>query len=149
MKFIEYLNEKYLLMVGSLIVFVNPDKKEIKETTDNSETTCRFVINFDKKKLYVWNAMAGIHQTVITELLYKNFLPSADMTGGLLTTCLPGYAYLKRGDNKLTYSRLIDGVRNDRNIFDRMLWINNGDDKWLNGYFTKPFIDYFKQLYNL
>jgi hypothetical protein len=143
MRFQDYIQEKYCCMCGSNTIFENPDKSEIREAIKYNE--CRFIINFDKKKLYIWDATAGVHQTVITDLVYKNKLPTGDMYDILLHTCLAGFA--ERSGNKLILTRLYEGFTPSTDL-NKMDWINNANDKWLNTYFDHPFIKYFKTKYD-
>lgn len=73
----EYLTRlKGLGKVKSYEVFLNPSKKEMKELPVN----IRFIAHIKEKKIYVWDAFAGLHDDVWQELRHKDL--RADISSG-------------------------------------------------------------------
>jgi hypothetical protein len=69
MRLQRYLNEKYFGTVrtftppaGDYEIFVNPSKKEMREATDE-DGGYRYIIDFKRKKVWMWNANA-IHMDI-------------------------------------------------------------------------------------
>jgi hypothetical protein len=73
MKFLNYLQEEYFGAIKQksmysgqeeqLTVFKNPDRSEMKEAGEDG--VIRYLIDFQHHNLYIWNALLGIHDTVI------------------------------------------------------------------------------------
>jgi hypothetical protein len=116
-------------------IFENPSVKEIKSIPDTNYV--RFIINFTTKKLYVWTS--SIVHYEVAELLYNSkLIPTEDLrTDAFWNTCFAGVGDLQ--GSKIEYSGISDyGYHIDPGEM-KYLW-NNTDDKWLNKWFTAPFV---------
>jgi hypothetical protein len=69
MKFKHYIQEEYYDVLkdysgNELPVFINPDKKEVRECGRH----IRFIIDLDHNQIYTWNAYKAIHGVVVGKL---------------------------------------------------------------------------------
>jgi hypothetical protein len=151
MKFIQYLQEEYITNVkgtwskiysGLSDVFSNPSVKELQDLDEE----LRFIINFETKKLYVWNW--DITHTEMARHLYKmNLIPYDQIETVLfLKTCYAGIANKKSG-TKLDYKRCSDCIHSG--ISGRMKWLNGTDDAWLKPWFDGSFINMVKKKFGI
>jgi len=72
MNFDKYLNEEYITAIrvrnSSIPVFLNPDSKELRQVGSK----IRFIIDFDNKNFYVFNAVEALHYSIFKELNLGN-----------------------------------------------------------------------------
>jgi hypothetical protein len=72
MSFSKYLNEEYITTIrvrnSSIPVFLNPDSKELRQVGPN----IRFIIDFDNKNFYIFDATDSLHYTIFKELNLGN-----------------------------------------------------------------------------
>lgn len=68
MRFLQYLHEEYEASIRwgdqSLPIFVNPDSSEMRQAS-RVHRTIRWILDMDRKKLYVWDGYYLEHMDVI------------------------------------------------------------------------------------
>lgn len=145
MKFKKFIEEEYLGFTiewndkeTDVEVFKNPSKKEIKECG----TEIRFIVDFKKKNLFVWDGGILIHKEVAKFLYNEGELSSSSMDRmSFWKWYYAGIAKLAMG--KLRFFRHSDWLENkefyeDINI-DNAEWPNE-DDSWTKQWFTEPLL---------
>jgi hypothetical protein len=152
MKLKQFLQEVY---VGRTVVskgvsfeiFKNPDSKELRSCNDNTGSGLRFIIDINKKFIYIWNGNF-IHQEAIYNYLIKNniidnpyyeksedyLIGYGDITNNKI---YPYQLYLSIG--KFKPVETIDDIRN-RN----MIRLSTIDISWTDRYFGYPLGKYIK-----
>ena len=72
MNFNTYLNEEYVTAIrvrnSSIPVFLNPDSKELRQVGSK----IRFIVDFDNKNFYVFDATDSLHYSIFKELNLGN-----------------------------------------------------------------------------
>jgi hypothetical protein len=151
MRFNDYLKEEYTSRAddgygGSYEIFMNPTIKEIKGIKD---AYLRCVVDFEKKDLYVFSHF----------LIHANAMKTLERVRNLHSWTDGNWTDLKSDSNnnyafcsvKLTSSGKLEFYRTDtgaafyrkmppENFSHIFKWMQM-DDKWLNKWFTEPFIE--------
>lgn len=98
MKFKQFIDEEYKTGLGVYgEIFVDPDKKELRDACDIGEGKCRFMLDFSNKSLYVWPTtiihkkaaevlghMGDVPMGIYNDLTHKFLFGIAEFSGGKL-----------------------------------------------------------------
>jgi hypothetical protein len=153
MRFEQYLQEEYITTAKSTSwknseeIFVNPSNDEIRQVGENSsQNICRYLIDFEKKKLYIW-ASNIIHEDVVKQLYKEDLLPYGSLEGGGRWKKGGGrlfdmysFGYAKINGNKLVVYGGFEGAYYV--CYKNRPWLKQ-DDSWLSRWFDKPYIKAF------
>jgi hypothetical protein len=121
MKFKQFIKEEYAGLYKESEVLVNPSITQIKKLLKDTSRG-RIVVNFETKKIFIWNADKGVHFDVIYNFpnyfdnnayTYKNYL---------------GNVFLK--DNVLVHSS--DSYKKSPNV---KKYLEKVEDEWTKYYF--------------
>ena len=159
MKFLSYLNEEYVALAtgrrlgidlyGKIVpedgswayeIYVNPTTKEIKHASSGLYAgTLRYIIDFKKKDLYVFNSNL-LHYLALPVLKKEGLLPGRE---GIPPYVTMGSAKVENGKLKFRGSDVGYAVRT--RYFE---WMDS-DDSWLNKWFSEPFIETYMKVLDI
>jgi hypothetical protein len=114
-------------------IFVNPTPKEMRSLGD----AVRFIIDFNNKKFYVWNANI-LHEEIMSLLYKKKLLKTSDMNSKTF------WKYYYGGSGRVINNKIQEayGTLDLENIEFGYLggWIKS-DQKWTNKWFEMSLMD--------
>jgi hypothetical protein len=160
MKFKKYLQEEYetslkpshyRISALEIPIFVNPNKKELRECGFH----VRYIIDFSKKKIYVWNGNNIVHWEVAEYLVKEGIIKiqSEEVLGTLdfWENYCAGVGNLSGGliepKNLSDYfEEILSDLSISGNTPDDWSWWRN-EPSWLKYYFTSSLVDSIKKYY--
>jgi hypothetical protein len=148
MRLLQYLQETYVTLGEPLSwrgeipkspfpIFCNPTAKELREIGNKD---IRYLVDFKYKKLYVWDA-DFTHQEAMPPLTQLTNLKQVANSESYYNSIVTGTARLVSSKLKMTDPEY--GYAGG--ILPGSLWPDM-DDKWLNTWFTRPFIESYKEI---